>query len=212
MNEKDKPGSEIKFPAFDKLNKEIGEVQYSQKAKQLLIDALEKQSNEFAEEALIKKIERENEKIKFIGGAEFSLNEIKNIVNPHPQGYDPIFPNTVAYYTEIYRLNKWDDLNPHDFIKPACVAGWTDALIYNRFPKEVLPAIQVLNSTVMGFIRLYKHYQFLTEEGLLMAINYRNEAIEVMKGCNTWHQFRLEMKNKHDVPYIYQKNMFEERK
>jgi len=210
MNEKEKPGHDVKYPASDKLNKEIGEVKYTQEAKQALIEALEKESDEFAKEALRKKNERENEKIKFIGGAEFSLNEIKNLVIPYPQGYDPIFHNKIAFYTEIYRLNKWDDLNPHEFIKPACVAGWTDALIYDRFPKEVLPAIQVLNSTVMGFIRLHKHYQYLTEEGLSMAIKYRDEAIHVMKTCKTWHEFRLEM-TKHGVPYVYQKNMFEER-
>ena len=210
MNEKDKTNHEVKYTASDKLNKEIGEVQYTQEAKQSLIDALEKHSDEFAQEALRKKIERENEKIKFIGGAEFSLSEIRNFVIPQPQGYDPIFHNKIPFYTEIYRLNKWDDLNPHDFIKPACVAGWTDILIYDRFPKEVLPAIQVLNSTVMGFIRLHKHYQYLTEEGLSMAIKYRDEAIEVMKTCKTWHEFRFEM-TKHGVPYVYQKDIFEER-
>ena len=63
----------------------------------------------------------------------------------------------------------------------------------------------------MGFIRLHKHYQYLTEEGLSMAIKYRDEAIDVMKTCKTWHEFRLEM-TKHGVPYVYQKDMFEERK
>jgi len=211
MKEKDKASHDVKYPAADKLNKEIGEVQYTQEAKQSLIEAFKKVSDEFAEESLKNKIERDNEKIKFIGGAEFSLNEIKNLIIPFPQGYDPLFPNEIPFYTHMYRLNNWDDLNPHDFIKPVCVAGWTDALIYKRFPKEVLPAIQVLNSTVMGFIRLHKHYQYLTEDGLLMAIKYRDESIEVMKRCNSWHEFRSEM-TKHGVPYVYQKNMFEERK
>jgi hypothetical protein len=208
----DELGQQNKYPLEDKLRKEIGEVEYTKEAKLSLIDFFERQSDENAQEALRKKTERENEKIKFLGGAEFSWNEIKNIIIPHPQGYDPLFPNDVPFYTEIYRLNKWDDLNPHDFIKPACVAGWTDLLIYDRFPKEVLPAIQVLNSQVMGFIRLYKHYQYLTKDGLVMATDYRDQAIAAMKGCSTWHEFRLVMKKDHNVPYVYQKNMFEERK
>lgn len=121
-----------------------------------------------------------------------------------------MFSNEIAYYSEIYRLNGWDDLNPNDFIKPMNVAIWTNEIIYGRFYKDVLPAIQIMNPFVPGTcVRWNKNYNYFNNEGIKMLIKYRDEAITIMKTCSTWHEFRVKYGKEYGVTYqgsLFDKN------
>ncbi|MFN8290265.1 MAG: P63C domain-containing protein [Chitinophagaceae bacterium] len=177
--------------------------------KQLLIDLLTRESDQFAQESQLLRKKRESEKINFIGGAEFSIKDIQDIVMANAQRYRPMFPNDNPFFKEMYRLNGWTDRDPNEWIKPLPVPNWINEIIYGRFSKDVLPAIQILNPFLPGMcIRGFKNFQFLNEEGQNLVLQYRDQAVEVMEKCQTWHEFRLKMAKEHGVPYVYQNSLF----
>lgn len=199
MKEELKPGEQINigFPASKNVSPK-------EENKQALVDALIRQTDEYAIEALRLRKQRESEKIKLIGGAEISIKEIKEFVVANAQPYQPLFRNDIPFFSEIYRLNGWVDRDPTEWIKPLPVPEWINELIYNRFPPHVLPALQVLNRYLPGLcVRGYKHFQFLNEDGQRQVMAFRDEAISVMQKFDTWHEFRLEFV-KYGVPYTYQ--------
>ncbi len=180
--------------------------------KQSLVDMLTQGAENFAQESTKKKRESEYEKVKFmLNGKEISLKEIRELVASKVMPYFPIFPNDIPFYKEIYRLMGWHDLDPNKFTKPRSVANLTLAIIYKRFPADVLASIHVLNGYLPNcWVREYKNFQFLNEEGQRQVKVFRDEAIEVMKTCETMHEFRIKMNTLYKVPYSYQlKNLFE---
>jgi hypothetical protein len=194
----------------EKQVKQVSTQKEIEQDKETLIGFLIKQSDALAEEALRKKKARDDEKIRFINGMQISLNEIRNIIVATALPYSPMFPNDVDFYKEIYRLYGWDDKDPNEYIKPACVAKLTNAIIYGRFSKDVLPTLQVLNGVLPNsWIRGYKHFQFLNTEGQKQLIEFRDEAIKVMKICKNMHEFRIKYAQMYGVPYNYQQNLFE---
>lgn len=185
-------------------------VEISKEAEQerlFLSDLLIQQAEDIAEEALRRKKKREEEIIELHSGAKFTIKQISELLTAQLQHYSPKFPNSSPFFSEIYRLNEWKDLDPTDYYKPPIVAAWINEIIYGRFTKEVLPALQVLNPASPFGIRMYKHFQFLNEEGQLKLEQFRDEAIEVMKTCTTWYEFRKKLHAKYGV--TYQVKMFE---
>lgn len=191
-------------------DEELEKKRQIEEAKQFLMDSILEQTEKLtAKKAAKKSKEKEDEILQLLGGGSFSISQWKTFLTNHANKHPYLFPNDVAYYTEIYRLNNWDDLNPTDFVKPPAVAQWTNELIYGRFPKDLLPAIQIMNPFISGTcIRWDKNYNYLNQEGYMLAIKFRDQAIEVMKTCLTWHEFRLKMAKEHGVSYVYQKRMF----
>jgi P63C domain len=191
-------------------DEELEKKRQIEEARQFLMDSiLEQTENLTAKQAVKKNKEKEDEILQLIGGGSLSISQWKSFLTNHANQHPYLFPNDVPFYTEIYRLNKWDNLNPYSFTKPPAVAHWTNILIYNRFPKELLPVIQIINPFISGTcLRWDKNYNYLNDEGYLMAIKFRDQAIEMMKKCSTWHEFRLKMSKEHGVPYVYQKEMF----
>ena len=188
-------------------NNSIIKPQEKHEVKQTLIDALYQLTDQEAREAKRKRKERiESQKI-IINGFETSVKEMRDYLVANALPYSPMFPNDNPFFKEIYRLNKWTDRDPNEWIKPLQVPNWINLLIYNRFPPGVLPALQVLNQYIPGMcIRGYKHFQFLNEEGQRQVEKFRDEAIAVMEKCDTWHEFRIRMANDHGVRYSYYAN------
>lgn len=159
-------------------------------AEKELLSAQEKQAREDAEIITLQ------------DGRQFTIGELKLLSNER-RPYSPLFPNSVPYFSEIYRLNGWGHLDPKNYNKPSIVGKWTNEMIYGRFPKEILPALQYLNPFT-GKFRKDKHFQYLTEEGQQFVVQYRDETIEIMKKCSDWYEFRQKLHDAYGVPYQIQ--------
>jgi hypothetical protein len=166
----------------------------------LLSGMLLQQTKDLVREKLERKKQRDQESIELIGGNSITLGSLKNLLVEKRQPYEPRFPKSIPFFSEIFRLNGWHDLDPTEYIKPKEVGAWVNELIYNRFSQAVLPTIRRLNpKKATG--RAYKHFQFLTAEGQTELEQYRDEAIALMKTCTTWHEFRAMLFKVHGVTY-----------
>ncbi len=111
-----------------------------------------------------------------------------------------MFPNRKPFFSLMYKLNQWHDINPNDFNKPPVCALWIKQFIYARFDKDVLPTLlKIENPVLYGHVKKYKLFQFLNDEGLLLMENFINQAIAVMKECKTWYEFELKYTAKYDL-------------
>jgi hypothetical protein len=50
-------------------------------------------------------------------------------------------------------------------------------------------------------LRAVKHFQWFTEHGKKQLEIYIQEAINEMKECNNWYEFRVKYAKKYDVPF-----------
>ncbi|QJB29933.1 hypothetical protein HF329_00855 [Chitinophaga oryzae] len=173
----------------------------------LLSDLLVRGADELVKEALQRKKKREEEEIELRSGVKISIKQINDFVTANRQPYTPMFPNSVPFFVEMYRLLGWHDKNPHEYTKPAIVGDYINQLIYDRFNRDVRPALQVL--AMPGGVRLHKFFQFLTPEGQKKLEMFRDEAIGLMKECATWHEFRVKYGKKYGLPV--QERMFEDK-
>lgn len=144
-------------------------------------------------------LDRRNEIIKLQGGAEVSLKQIQDTIARSLQEYAPRFYK--EWYKEIFRLNGWEREDAEMYLKPHIVAHWTNELIYARFNKEVLPVIQGLNPYIATGVRMHKHHQWLSADGLENLSRFIDESYAVMKTCATWHEFRVKYGKLYGVPY-----------
>ena len=172
----------------------------------LLSGLLLQQTEDLVREKLERQKQRDQEAIELIGGGTTSLGALKALVVERRQPYEPRFPNSIPFFSEIFRLNGWHHLNPADYNKPDQVAVWVNELIYNRFSQEVLTTLRSLNPRRAGGDRAYKHFQFLTAEGQAELEQYRDEAVQLMLACSNWYEFRQKLWQYHRVPY--QTNLF----
>src|ERR1035437_5991421 len=139
-----------------------------------------------------KSVDKELEIFQLRSGIEFSIKGINDLISEIARPYFPMFPNSKPFFKLMYKLNRWDNLNPNDFIKPPCVALWIKQYVYARFSKEVLPTLmQKDNPLVDGYIKKYKLFQFLNDEGLLLLEGYIQDAINVMETASSWYDFEL---------------------
>lgn len=177
----------------------------------LLTGLLIQKTDELAKEAQKRKQAREREEIELRSGIKISIQGIRDFIIANARPYSPMFPNTNPFFPEMYRLNGWNDRDPHEWIKPLQVPNWLNEIIYGRFPKDVLPSIQILNPYLPGLcIRGYKNFQFLNEQGLSLVVQFRDEAVNVMQSCSTWHEFRMRFSQApYNVPYTYQQGLYE---
>lgn len=139
--------------------------------------------------------------IELLGGAKTSLREIDALITVKRRPYVSLFPNSIPFWSEIFRLNAWIHRDPTSFEKPAIVGVWVCELIYDRFIKEVLPTLRQLNPSVYNGFRTHKHFQFLTEEGQNSLIRFRDEAVDLMSTCANWYEFRQKMLLQYSVPF-----------
>ncbi|RYC51757.1 P63C domain-containing protein [Flagellimonas olearia] len=158
-------------------------------------DRAERQELLFETESLLPKkeeINKELEKFQLRNGRTTSIREIKHVIRDLAREYQPMFPNSKPFFSLIYKLNGWDGLNPNDFIKPPICAIWIKQFIYGRFDREVLPNLLAKeNPLITGYIKKYKLFQFLNDEGLVYLEKYINDMIEVMKISKDWDDFEI---------------------
>lgn len=160
----------------------------------LLIELTEKE----VEEGKKLKRERFEEEIELLNGEKTSLKKQEDIISLALQPYNAKFPNSIPFFKEMYRLLGWSDKDPSRFRKPNIVGKYLKDLIYARFHSDVLPVLQTL--AMPGGVRKYKFYQYLNEEGVRRLEQYRDEALELMKSCETWYEFRVKYGKLYSLP------------
>lgn len=145
-------------------------------------------------------LDHENEKVLLLGGRVIDLSEIKRNLNSYfseqATVYQKRFPQ--SFYDEIYRLNKWP-IPKNKTMRKYVVGRYTNEIIYMRFTDEGLKKLQLLNPYGQMFMRSYKHFQFLTDEGKIMLDQFIYEATECMMECTTWYEFRLKYGQKYSL-------------
>lgn len=166
---------------------------------QRIIQQQEREALLFGADALLpqKSFDRELEKYQLRNGLEFTLKDVKDLINDLAGEYSPMFSNKKPFFKLMYKLCGWDNLDPNEFIKPPCVALYIKQYIYARFPKEILPTLLGKENPFIGesYMRRYKLFQFLNEEGLLLLEGYIQDAIKVMETSKDWYDFELKYTN-----------------
>lgn len=159
-------------------------------ARDATISSIFQAKEDAAAQAKLKKQQRDAEVFALLGGRKTSISELSRFVTADRSTYVALFPNTKDFWREIFRLNSWDTLDPTEYVKPPVVGKWLCEVIYNRYIKEVLPAVRMYNPAFRNGFRHYKHFQFLTPEAKAMLVQFRDDAINLMKTCTTWIEFR----------------------
>jgi hypothetical protein len=159
-----------------------------------ILDKDEQSQLLFNTEALIpqRPYDVEQEIHQLQNGREFTIKQVKEIISEIAREYSPMFPNDKPFFKLMYKLRGWDHLNPNEFIKPPVVSTYIKKYIYARFNKEILPTLLAKdNPLVSGYVKKYKLFQFLNDDGLILLEQYIQEAINVMEGAKDWYDFEL---------------------
>lgn len=166
--------------------------------KQLIFDLTEqKVAERFADQSF----DREHEKIQLIGGEVFTIHEVKEIrktLANQLQEYERTFRK--EFYRQINRLKGWEKSDRDLYHKPPVVGRYTNELIYARFHEVILPILQDRNPYIAIGLRRDKHFQWLTPEGKKQLEGYIEDAIRVMKDCDTWYEFRIKYAKAYGLP------------
>lgn len=136
-------------------------------------------------------------KIKLIGGREISLEECLD-ANIHE--YSPVFPK--EYFQHVGRLLEVPKDKMEKYYKPRPVAMFTVQFIYGRFPnKELIKILRKRSPWTIFGVRKYKLFQHLTEAALIELRQYIDDAIAVMRECETLFQFKEVYCSKYPVSF-----------
>jgi hypothetical protein len=81
------------------------------------------------------------------------------------------------------------------------VAKYTTEVIYGRFTKDIIMAIQLQNPYIGSGIRRFKHFQYLNDAGQKKLEQFIDEAVALMRDSSNWYEFRVKMFQKYGVPY-----------
>jgi len=178
-------------------NKKALEIERRQRLKDLLLLNTEAENRS---SALRDEREHEKDTILLMSGISFDdFRRISHTLSARARTYRAIFSQD--FYKQIYRLKGWKIPAGGIAQKPHIVGMYTNTLIYQRFQKEVLPILQTMNPRLATGWRLYKHHQWLTEEGRKELKRFINEAVEMMKQYSTWFAFEQAYCEKHDLPF-----------
>jgi hypothetical protein len=135
----------------------------------------------------------------------FSLTEYKqhNPNTPHVAGrvkaYAKKFP--IEFYNLIYNLNGWPVTETSLQERPGIVGKWTNDMVYLRFPKGTLSVLQSLNPFIADGVRLYKHFQLLTDPGEELLEQFIDDAMALMRQSFNWKHFVAQFARKYGPTY-----------
>lgn len=188
-----------------KVKKPIELSEEALRERELLGGLILQNTYELTIEAKLRKKKRDEEEFELLSGRKISIQQINDFVTSMKQPYDPMFPNAIPFFREMYRLLKWDDKDPTSYTKPAIVGKYINQIIYYRFHQDVQPALRAF--AMPDGYRVAKFFQYLTNEGQSNLIEYRDQAIEMMKECSEWYEFEVKYGAKYRVPV--QKRLFE---
>jgi hypothetical protein len=164
---------------------------------QVEIPVIEKFSNE--------SLDRANE-IKFLSGEVFTWKELveahfkyKRFIAAKKRDYEKTFPDEI--YDQWRRLNGWNN-KPHEkHHKPPIFGRYTKLFVYGRLPREILPTLEGLNNYIYPGIRLYKHFELVTDETYADIKGFIRDVISLAKMCNDMYEFRLKYAAKYGKPF-----------
>lgn len=147
-----------------------------------------------------KNLDENNERRNIISSLEnlWRIKDLDSQILKFPSDYEKIFVQ--EYYQEIYRLNGWK-YQGTIAQKPWSVGRYTNQIIYYRFSHEVLPIIRMFNPYVTPGFRRYKHHQYLTPGSRLKLEQFISQAVESMRECSDWDEFRIKYCTRYNVPY-----------
>lgn len=177
----------------------------SRKLRKIAEDEALRQQLLFRTESLIEEkgsdesLDIHNERIKLINGREISISGIKKFIIDSQRPYQPTFRH--EFFTEVHRLKGFPVEDAKKYRKPREVAVAINEIIYGRFPCEVLPVIQYQNPFISRLMRGHKNFQFLTDEAYARLLEYIEDAIRVMKECESWHEFKVRYSNLYGLPF-----------
>lgn len=156
---------------------------------QLALFIIQKTDEKIDEKGSDKTLDRELQKIELLSGDIIVPKAIKDIINGAAKKYEVTFPE--EYYRELNKKVPWAKSDKELHTRPSKIGRITNEIIYDRFPRNILPTLQQLNPYVHMFAREYKHFQFLTDDGKGLLETYIAQAINVMKSTTTWYDFRI---------------------
>lgn len=165
--------------------------------KRFILDQTEaKVERQFSDE----KLDQELEKRKLLNTIDdlWRIKEVDGKLLKEPSNYKAIFNQ--EFYKEIYRLNGWK-YEGTIAQKPWKVGIYTNEIIYYRFSHEVLPFLRIVNPFIIPGRRKYKHHQYLTPGARIELSRFISQAVEMMKECSGWNEFRIKYCSKYNVPY-----------
>lgn len=146
------------------------------------------------------------EKVELLGGKIINLRELQDYLDGMIHDYGVMFKQN--FYKQIFRLNGWKMPECAKIKeKPSIVAVYTNDFIYGRFPKEILPKLQGNNQFNEIGVRMYRHFQFLSEEGAKKLETFIEDAVAIMERCTTWDEFVKEHAKAYGFPF--QTSLFE---
>jgi len=123
--------------------------------------------------------ERERKETFELRGGEIRTIESYNITLD-PQPYIALFGRDVPFFKNMFRIadidNKYD---PNAFAKPAIAGILINEFIYRRFGKSIVPILRA--KAMPQGDRRYKFSQFLSVDDKLKILQFRDQAIEMMK-------------------------------
>lgn len=152
------------------------------------------------------KLDRENEKLRLLGGFEGTWKELKaahdkyqDFIAANKRTYSKTFPEEI--YSEWRRLRSWDKKPYNKGHKPKIFAYYTDLFVYGRLPREILPTLENLNGYIFPGIRRYKHFEFLTDKSYSDVKGFIDDVIQTAKVCSDMYEFKTKYAAKYGVPF-----------
>jgi hypothetical protein len=197
------------FPGEKLQNPELSPEQKEERA--FLSGLLFEQTEQFTENDQQRKRSKEdleNQIIELSDGRKISVKDLRAPVVGKKQPYMVLFPKESEFFSEMFRLN-WPDKDPTKYSKPYMASQYLIRVIYNRFNREVLPALKMLNPIVTGGFRKHKLSQYLDGDAKEQIIQFREDAVSLMKEFPDldWYRFEKEYCKRYGLPF--QKSVFD---
>jgi hypothetical protein len=151
-------------------------------------------------------LDRENEKFQLLSGEVTTWKKLreahfkyKRYIAAIKRAYEKTFPDEL--YDQWRRLNGWDKSPYQKHLKPLVFARYTKLFIYGRLPKEILPTLEELNEYIYPGIRLYKHFELITDQTYDDVKGYIDDCIQIAKSCKDMYAFRVKYAAKYGPPF-----------
>jgi hypothetical protein len=124
---------------------------------------------------------------------------------PTPQPYKVTFP--LEFYRQIYRLNNWDTSGRKLYTRPGIVGTWTNWMVYIKFPEGTIKWLREHSPSDGYGNRPHKFHQFMSLTGTGSLLDFIDSAIDLMKKCSNWDQFKRLLAKGYNK--TYQTDMFD---
>jgi hypothetical protein len=151
-------------------------------------------------------LDRENEKFQLLSGEVTSWKKLreahykfKRYIAAKKRDYEKTFPDEL--YEHWRRLNGWDKDPYQSHHKPPIFGRYTKLFIYGRLPREILPALEDLNDYIYPGVRLYKHFELITDQTYEDIKGFINNCSQVAKKCNDMYEFRVKYAALYGPPF-----------